>query len=124
MYLIPRFLLIVSSCLLLQQSSAEDCEWWSRSDGLACAHACLNSYIGRCPREIVTFFGRLKNEQCQTTEIASVMPVLAGPCGVIHFVRYDRPPPRIIRHNKMNVTPLPKSIWSKSRLLGALQSHK
>ena len=117
-------LFLICGLLLFQQGSAENCEWWSRSDGLTCAHACLDSYIGRCPRKIVTLFGRLKNEPCRITEIASVMPVVAGPCGVIHFIRYDVPSPRIIRHKKLNVTPPLQGIWLTRCTVGALQLHK
>ena len=115
---------LVCNLLLFQRGGTENCEWWSRSDGSACAHACLDSYIGRCPRKIVTFFGRLKNEPCRSTEYASVMPVVAGPCGVIQFIRYDSPPSQIIRHKKLNVTPSLQGIWLTRCTVGALQLHK
>ena len=97
----PQFLKIffLAVAMLVGFLSVVNCahvtKFVRRIENGICAESKLGDYVGRCPRSIVTFFGKLEtSKNCAKknyTQFMNLMTVQAGPCGRIVFACYNRP---------------------------------
>ena len=67
---------------------SEICRFYRRIQDDVCAHRCIESFVGPCPRWVPTRIGMLQEGTCEKVGypvFVKNMSIFAGPCGVMEF---------------------------------------